>query len=510
MQFFTGSNQVLKRYLTLLYGFALGLALILGILAILQRGRVIPDAALITQVGSLTQTAAPSQGSTQVHSLSKPTALPAIPPTPNIETPSSLDVTSSELNGVQVSLWYPWTGSTGAVFQTMLDEFSRTNQWGITVQASAFEGFGSLDDAVEAGLTTKTLPNVLVDYGYQLRHWDGSGVVADLVPYVNDPVWGLTGIEQDDFYPEFWAEDLIQTGTTSQTRRLGIPFYRSAYMLFYNLSWAKELGYRTPPATPQDFRTQACAAARDISVTGDPSAPSRGGWMVTPQPGAFVGWIYAFGGEISKPGSTGYLFNTPEAKQAFEYLKGLQESGCAWSETDLNPRSAFASRQALFVAGSLYDLPAQQVAFAQTGNADEWTVIPFPSNHQAVMDTYGPSLMITQSTPAQQLAAWLVIKWLVYPPNMTEWVKANETYPTRQSTMSYLSETTDDRSQFTEALRLLPFAHNEPSLTSWGVMRWAVNDAMSELLDPQFKADQIPALLEKLDSMAGEIFTQVH
>ena len=41
-------------------------------------------------------------------------------------------------------------------------------------------------------------------------------------------------------------------------------------------------------------------------------------------------------------------------------------------------------------------------------------------------------------------------------------------------------------------------------------MRWALNDAMSQLIDPKFKCDQIPALLENLDEVAEEIFTQVH
>ena len=510
VQIFTGSNQVLKRYLTLFYGFALGLALILGILAIIQRGSETPDAPAITQVSSLTQTASPTLDSTQVHSSSKPTALPDIPPTPNIETPSTLGVTASELNGVEVSLWYPWTGSTGAAFQSMLDEFSRTNQWGITVQAGAFEGFGSLDDAVEASLASKTFPDVLVDYGYQLQHWDGSSVVTDLTPYVNDPVWGLAGIEQDDFYPGFWAEDLVSADSTSQTRRVGIPFYRSAYVLFYNQSWARELGYLTLPTTPQDFKTQACAAARAIREPGELSAPRRGGWLVTPQPGAFVGWIYAFGGEIIKPDLSGYLFNTAEARQAFEYLKGLQVSGCVWSETDVSPQDEFANRQALFVVGSLFDIAAQREAFAQAGNTDNWMVIPFPSSYQPVVDTYGPSLMITQSTPAQQLAAWLVVKWLVYPPNLAEWVKSIETYPARQSIMSYLSETSNESSQWSQALSLLPYAHSEPSLASWSVVRWALNDAMAELINPQFTRDQIPALLENLDNVAGEIFSQVH
>ena len=95
--------------------------------------------------------------------------------------------------------------------QTILDEFNRTNQWGIHVQVSSYEGFGRLDEAVESAIISDTLPDVLVDYGYQAQHWDGNGVLADLTPYVNDPVWGLSSDEQADFYPDFWAEDLVKS-----------------------------------------------------------------------------------------------------------------------------------------------------------------------------------------------------------------------------------------------------------------------------------------------------------
>jgi ABC-type glycerol-3-phosphate transport system substrate-binding protein len=176
----------------------------------------------------------------------------------------------------------------------------------------------------------------------------------------------------------------------------------------------------------------------------------------------------------------------------------------------VDPQSEFASRQTLFVVGSLYDIPAQREAYAQVGNTDEWLVIPFPSSNKPVVDTYGPSLLITRSIPAQQLAAWLVVKWLVYPPNLAEWVKAIETYPTRQSTLSYLSEAASARSEWGESLELLPDARSEPTLASWSVMRWALNDAMAELTNLQFTKDKIPLLLENLDNVATEIFNQVH
>jgi ABC-type glycerol-3-phosphate transport system substrate-binding protein len=222
-----------------------------------------------------------------------------------------------------------------------------------------------------------------------------------------------------------------------------------------------------------------------------------------------VGWLYAFGSPITEPSGYGYKLNTSEAQRALEYLKGLQASGCAWFDTEVDAKGEFANRQALFVVGSMFDITAQQQAFMQAGNNDEWLFIPFPSNTEPVVDSYGPSLLITRSTPARQLAAWLVAEWLVYPPNQAKWAEELGTYPTRQSSFNYLPEATTANPQQAQAMALLPRARSEPSLASWSVMRWAFEDVMEQLFEPQFGVDQIPALLENLQSVATEIFVLV-
>jgi multiple sugar transport system substrate-binding protein len=505
----SGSHHVLRRYLTPFYVFTLGLALALAFSACDRKGSLKTGSDAATKEANLARTASPTTPSIRGEFSGTPTVLPDIPATPNVKTPSALGVTADNLRGIQVKVWYPWSGATGAAMQAVLDEFNRTNQWGISVQASGYEGFGRLDEAVESALVTGSLPDVLVDYGYQAQHWDGSGVLTDLTPYVTDPVWGLNSDEQADFYPVFWMEDILK-GNSGLTRRIGIPYFRSAYMMFYNQSWAEELGYPSPPTTPEDFRVRACAAAEAFTRQGDKSTRGKGGYLITLQPGEAEGWIYAFGGEITNPYALGYVFITPETSQAFATLKGLQASGCAWLEADGEPQVEFANRRALFITGSLYDIPAQKEAFVQAGNKDEWTVIPFPSNQHSAVDTYGPSLLMTRSSAAQQLASWLVMEWLVYPPNQAELVRKLEVYPTRQSTMSYLGNSAEFGSQWATALELIPDAHSEPSLASWSTMRWALKDAATELFSQQFNASQIPELLRKLDDVAAEIFSQVH
>jgi multiple sugar transport system substrate-binding protein len=505
-----GPDRKLSRYLTLFYGITLGLALVLAFFTIYLHGNETPITltAATTQV-ILSQADTPTPASTQAPARNTPTLLPAIPPTPNEKTRSSLGVTATQLQGVQVNLWYPWVGSNGAALQSIVAEFNRSNQWGITVQASPYEGFGRLDEAMESALLTNSQPDLIIDYGYQARHWDSADAVLDLTPYVNDPVWGIPSDEQADFYPFFWEEDLVTNTSTGQTRRLGIPFYRSAYVLFYNQSFAHELGYPNPPTTAEDFRVRACAAAQFISKQGDKSNLGKGGWLVSSQPGELVGWIYAFGGGIINPNSAGYIFNNQETLQAFQFLKALQESGCAWLGEATDSQTEFANRRALFVVGSLFDIPAQREAFAKAGSKDEWMALPFPSSIQPVVDTYGPSILITRSNPAKQLAAWLVTKWLVYPLSQSDWVQTLETYPTRLSSLSYINLSVANNPQWAQALELIPDAKSEPSLASWSMMRWALEDVIVQLFDPKFGADEIPSLLEKLDSVAAEIYSQI-
>ncbi len=427
------------------------------------------------------------------------------------ETPvSTLDVQAEDLNGLIITFWHPWSGEQGVSIQDLTTEFNRSNEWGITVQATAYNGISWMEEAVEAALRSGTLPDVLVGYNFQALHWDASGdVLVDLNEYANDPIWGLSEVEQADFHSVFWNQDITRSNT-GQPRRLGVPLQRSGLVLYYNQSFAFTLGFARLPETTFDLRMQACAAAEANARDGQTSNDDTGGWLITSQPSLLVGWIYAFGGEITRPDGRGYLFNTPEVGQAFDYLKGLQDSGCAYQAAGADPASEFAARRALFFAGSLSELPAVEAAFTQAGNRDSWTILPFPgADTSPVLVTYGPDLMITRSETFRELAAWLFAEWLVAPENQAWWAAENHLFPVRQSTRELLNEPMEENPHWAAALGLLPLARSEPAYASWSVMRWALTDAMAELLDPAFTSEQIPDLQESLDQAALDIFTQV-
>ena len=66
---------------------------------------------------------------------------------------------------------------------------------------------------------------------------------------------------------------------------------------------------------------------------------------------------------------------------------------------------------------------------AAADNADTWTVLGFPGPDQTGVVIYGSSYVVLKSTPQQQLASWLFVRWLLSPENQMKWVEVTGLFP---------------------------------------------------------------------------------
>lgn len=517
-------NRVATTNLTAFWGIVLGLMLGLS-LAACGNGQIKEplDTAAPTQETSATIA---GTGKLQVtlpvsrYATRTPTSGPPQPtPTP-VET---IDVLPDELSGQKITFWYAWQGQVGDVMGAIVEEYNDTNRWGVRAEIRTFDSFASLEEALITSLAEGSPPSLLTVYDDRAQHWDRGGLkLVNLQAYIGDTVYGLTAEEQADFNSVFWQQGVAywddgRGGVTS--RQLGIPLHRSALVLFYNQSWAAELGYTDPPITPVDLRSQVCTAAQTKSSA---SPDGLGGLMLSALPASsqsreivlhpeqFLGWINSFGGQVSLAEEAGYQFNTPETVRALEFLKDLQQDGCVYLSDNPSPADEFAARNGLLYLASTAEIPDIKAAFDTVDSQDEWIVLPFPTaNGAAGVVAYGPSLVIPQTSKLQQLAAWTLLEWLVYPPNQARWVQAVGAYPPRYSTLDFLAQAISADPAWALGLELLPNAVSEPPLASWSVVRWAMGDALAELLSVEFDAEQIPNLLKELDRLAVEINAQV-
>ncbi len=424
---------------------------------------------------------------------------PTEPPVPA----GPLGVTAEDLEGVEVEFWHVWSRSVGEAIEAMAADFSATNEYGITVVPINQTGYSEQFTAMNAAINTGDLPDVVVGYNNQYLTWDAAGdVIEDLMPYVENPSFGFTAEELADFYPAIWASDSVGD------EQLGIPAQRSGQYYFYNYTWAQELGFDSAPTTPAEFKAQACASAEANNTDDDPANDGTGGVFFKPETSTIIGWVWAFGGEIEIPG-VGYSVDTPEMLASTDFWLDLLTEGCSWTPESEYPNPEFAARLGLFFNSSIAGLPYQTNDFADAGNDDVWGPIPLPTlSGTPVVDIYGPSFAMVSSTPEEQLASWLFMKWFTEPENQAKWIEASAYYPTRASALDLLGDYAESNPKWADSLAYLEYGKVEPRFESFQSVRYALQDAFAQIAQEGFTADQIPALLAELQAEVDELHAE--
>lgn len=426
-----------------------------------------------------------------------------IPPTPTVtpQPTSSLGLKPSDLNGVKVTFWHPWSGETEKAVQESIAEFNASNEFGLTVEGISKGTIDALYEMIDSAEAASVLPNLALGANYQIQSWISAGEpVTNLNTFVDDPEWGLSAEELSDFYPVFLEQDV------NEQIRFGFPAIRTAPLIFYNSSWGKELGFSSPPSTPDEFMEQACAAALANNRNDLPEDDGTGGWLIDTTPSGVLSWIYAFGSSVTLPDGSGYKFDSPQTADSFQFLKDLFDQGCAWELLESSAEVEFANRRALFITNSLGDVDDQREELELADNNDLWTVMGFPTpSGEAVIDVYGPSFVIFAGTPEENLASWLVIKWLSTPEQAAKIAAARGTFPTRASALESLDSFARGNPQWAAAQELLAVAQPEPGFESWNAVRWILGDVGTQLFRYYFTPERIPATLELMDETAIEL-----
>ena len=351
------------------------------------------------------------------------------------ETPtlavSKLNIKKEALRGVQVKIWHPWFGAQAGLFESQVAQFNKENEWGIVVSAVGKENYSELYSQTTNALKDASNPQVVIAFPEHALGWDDK--VVDLNAYLHDPDYGMSALDISDFANPIWMQDEVNG------KRFGMPAQRTARFIFYNQTWARELGFNAPPKTSADFETQACAAHTALGKDTDPNNDALGGWLIDSDAMTALSWMQAFGNGAQE--EKGYRFLTPSNVTLFKYLKVLQQKSCAWvASTDTSVYDRFAARQALFSTGNLEDIIDQSRVFLTAGNKDEWTVLPFSGNEGQAVVVYGSSFVMFKSDDATQLAAWLFMRWMLSPESQARWVQSTGLFPLRTSTMNLLAD----------------------------------------------------------------------
>ena len=427
------------------------------------------------------------------------TVTPSVMNTPT-QVVSSLSVDEEALRGTQVTAWHPWFGAEASLFESQIAEFNTTNQWGIVVRAEGKTNFSELFDQTDAALGDASNPDLVIALPEHAIEWRDQ--VVDLNPYVRDPLFGMSAFEMSEFPSVIWMQDEVDG------MRLGLPAQRTGRFLLYNQTWARELGFDSPPETSFDFEEQACAANQALVKDTDDNNNALGGWLIDANAATSLSWMLAFGGGIQE--EQGYRFLTNPNIEAFKFLKVLQQKNCAWvASPGMSVYDRFAARQALFATASLEEFVDQSRAFGTLGSKDEWIVLSFPGKKQSAFVVYGSSYIVFESDDVTQLASWLFLRWMLSAENQAKWVQSTGLFPLRSSTVDLLAEYSASHPQWAEAVELLPTGKMTPKLASWRNVRVMLADGFRDMFDsirhPDLTDGQVPVVLKQMEDVAQDL-----
>jgi multiple sugar transport system substrate-binding protein len=404
----------------------------------------------------------------------------------------------SELEGVRLELWHPFSGKMAGLLSDLANEFSRENEWGIRAEVITKGGGSQLTEAMDQP-GDGGLPQVVLAASAHLNGWMQSGRLADLNEYLELAELGMDADLLQGYNPAFWQQDQFAGS------QAGIPALRTAYGLFYNQSWAEELGFTRPPATPDEFQEQACAAALDSNRSKFLEKRGTGGWLVDLSPETALSWFQAFDGQVLPESETqSFRFNQDKAKDALEFLNEMQAGGCLWIGLRADTTAYFSDRYALFASGSLQDLSAQQKRTLDHESEDDWLFIPYPEiSGQPFIYAEGYSYGLLKADPKTQLAGWLFIRWLNLPENQA---RIAELFPSLPVNTAWKAQTVDDRANFPWT-QILPLEKQEvlpaPWQPSWIIARRPVEDAFWQVFNLA-EVEQLNDILPELDALIRE------
>ncbi len=433
-----------------------------------------------------------------------PTAAPRLPTPTATSTPTQTPTATAvpipaaelaDLNGLELTVLYPWINESEAAFNSLVENFNTNNAWGLRV----VPGSGGSLSAVADGLAAGELDaNLVIGNGFDLAPAAKSGTLISLTPYMRDAEWGLSGV----YPPEFVFADLAPN-PDDETDWGYLPIAYQPALIYYNQSWGEELGFDAAPSTPEELQAQMLPAAAEKLLDKDDTNNGAGGLWISDSAQAPLAWYQAFGGQITAK-ENALSFNNSAFQDAITFLKGAYAQDAAWVGLQKTPYDYFARRQALAYEGTLDDLLAQEGTIARAGSSDTFVTLPYPTaDGSGSISLETLSVGIRAGSNAEQLGAWLFARWLLSAPAQEVLVSVSGFWPAAGDPGNIAPDYTRQHPAWASALRTDTRLQLAPERENWAFSRLVLQDALRRAY--QLDLEYIPTVLETLDATLAEL-----
>lgn len=341
----------------------------------------------------------------------------------NTESNAEEAVIATEITSpVEIEFWHAMSGANGEALQKLTDDFNAANK-NITVKLVNQGGYRDLFDKLMGAAKAKQLPTIAQIYSNRLSWYISKGLVEDLNPYIENEKVGLTKEDIDDF-PKLFLDDGIWDG-----KQYAMPFNKSQMVLYYNVDMFEEAGLEVPK-TWDAWKE----AARKLTVDkdGDGEPEIYGLVFANDISTDIAPWVKQAGGEIISEKEDKINFNTPETKEAVEFINSMiQEKIARLAGEDGSANVPFQQGRAAMCVASTSSIPYIEKNAIEGLN---WFAAPLPGYKTNDQLFYGTNVAVfNTSSPEEKLAAWEYIKFLTSVESTAYFSQQTGYLPVRKS-----------------------------------------------------------------------------
>ncbi|MGQ9909426.1 MAG: extracellular solute-binding protein [Candidatus Flexifilum sp.] len=387
------------------------------------------------------------------------------------------DLSSVDPSGQTVVYWHQFSGAQATTIDALIARFNETNEFGITVTGIPQGNYNDIRELMNAGIVSGELPNLVAGFANDGGSYARDGAAVDLTPYLNDPTYGMTEEELAAF------NTALLDFNTINGQLVAWPHQMSAQVMMVNQTLLNELGFDAPPATLDEFRAVACAAAESTGPNGE----DRQGFPITTDASMFESFVAVQGGRIYD-GEAFTFADNPVVIDTFQLYQDLYNAGCAYIPAERFAEQAdFSLGLNPFIVTSTAGFTFVLSAFASSGLEAELVVAPFPrTTEQPVVQVFVPSIIMVPGTPEAQLASWLFLKFLVTPESAATWSEGTGYFnPVTTVTFNEAAFVPGLFPYFAAANALVnspdTVLYNSPNITAYGRVRGLISEAIANV-----------------------------
>ncbi|AFS79433.1 putative carbohydrate uptake ABC transporter periplasmic-binding protein [Gottschalkia acidurici 9a] len=342
--------------------------------------------------------------------------------TSNSQKESEVNIVTEITKPVEIEFWNSMSGTNGEALKKLTDDFNSKHE-NITVKLVNQGGYRDLFEKLMGAAKAKQLPAITQIYSNRLSWYVSKGLVEDLKPYMENEKVGLKKGEIEDI-PSLFLEDGIWDG-----KQYAMPFNKSQMVLYYNVDMFEKAGIEIP-TTWDEWKEAAKKLTIDENGDGEPEV--YGLVLANNISTDIAPWVKQAGGEIISEEKDQINFDTPETKEAVEFLNSMiQEKTARLAGEDKNPNVPLQQGRAAMCVASTSAIPYID---SESVEGLKWFAAPLPGYKTNDQLFYGTNVAVFNTlSPEEKLAAWEYIKFITSVENTAYFSEQTGYLPVRKS-----------------------------------------------------------------------------